>query len=129
MARLVGDGACTRGQLSPTRRSVYDRRVRKWEAAMGSMLFFVLNPGLMGGIVPWLLTGWRSADPPRGLQALGGALIVVGTGVLLETTIRFVRDGTGTPHPVAPTQELVIGGPYRYIRNPMYLAVIAAILG
>jgi protein-S-isoprenylcysteine O-methyltransferase Ste14 len=81
---------------------------------------------MMGGIVPWLLTQWRSSHPPRALEVLGGALIVVGAGMLLETIVRFVLEG---PHPVAPTEELVIGGSYRYVRNPMYLAVIVAILG
>jgi protein-S-isoprenylcysteine O-methyltransferase Ste14 len=48
---------------------------------------------------------------------------------LLETVVRFVVEGGGTPHPVAPTRELVIGGLYRYVRNPMYLAVLALIVG
>lgn len=103
--------------------------MRKVKAAIGSVAFFAANPGMMGGIVPWLLTHWRSSHPPRALEALGGALIVVGAGMLLETIVRFVLEGRGTPHPGAPTEELVIGGSYRYVRNPMYLAVIAAILG
>jgi protein-S-isoprenylcysteine O-methyltransferase Ste14 len=40
-----------------------------------------------------------------------------------------VLEGRGTPAPVAPTVELVTGGLYRHARNPMYLAVEAAILG
>jgi len=103
--------------------------MRKVKAAVGSLLFFALNPGMMGGIVPWLLTHWHSSDPPRALEVLGGALIVAGTGMLLATIARFVLEGSGTPAPVAPTEDLVIGGPYRYIRNPMYLAVLAAIIG
>ena len=43
--------------------------------------------------------------------------------------VRFVVEGAGTPAPVAPTERLVVGGLYRYVRNPMYLAVLAAILG
>ena len=43
--------------------------------------------------------------------------------------IRFVVEGLGTPFPAAPTKNLVVGGLYRYVRNPMYLAVIAIILG
>jgi protein-S-isoprenylcysteine O-methyltransferase Ste14 len=43
--------------------------------------------------------------------------------------IRFVVEGLGTPFPTAPTEYLVVGGVSRYVRNPMYLAVIATILG
>ena len=103
--------------------------MRKAGAAIGSVVFFAANPGLMGGIVPWLLTHWRSSRPPRALEVLGGTLIVVGAGLLLETIVRFVLQGRGTPHPVAPTEQLVIGGSYRHVRNPMYLAVIASIVG
>ena len=38
-------------------------------------------------------------------------------------------EGLGTPAPVAPTERLVVGGLYRYVRNPMYLAVAATIVG
>ena len=48
---------------------------------------------------------------------------------MLEAFARFVVEGVGTPAPVAPTNELVVGGLYRYVRNPMYLAVAAVILG
>jgi len=42
---------------------------------------------------------------------------------------RFVSEGAGTPAPVAPTQRLVVGGLYRYVRNPMYLAVGTMLIG
>jgi protein-S-isoprenylcysteine O-methyltransferase Ste14 len=41
----------------------------------------------------------------------------------------YEPDRLGTPAPVAPTAHLVVGGPYRYVRNPIYLALVAAILG
>jgi protein-S-isoprenylcysteine O-methyltransferase Ste14 len=49
--------------------------------------------------------------------------------VLTSAFLRFVREGAGTPAPVAPTERLVVGGLYRYVRNPMYLAVLAIIVG
>jgi protein-S-isoprenylcysteine O-methyltransferase Ste14 len=49
--------------------------------------------------------------------------------VLVQSFVRFVSEGGGTPAPVAPTEQLVVGGYYRYVRNPMYLAVIAVVLG
>ena len=56
-------------------------------------------------------------------------IMVVGAAVLVNAFLRFVWEGRGTPAPVAPTEELVITGPYRWVRNPMYLAVVAVIIG
>jgi protein-S-isoprenylcysteine O-methyltransferase Ste14 len=42
---------------------------------------------------------------------------------------RFVTEGLGTPAPVAPPQRLVVGGLYRYVRNPMYVAVLSCVVG
>lgn len=59
----------------------------------------------------------------------GALLVAVGSIVLLHAFARFVLEGIGTPAPIAPTEHLVIGGAYRYVRNPMYLAVGSVILG
>jgi protein-S-isoprenylcysteine O-methyltransferase Ste14 len=48
---------------------------------------------------------------------------------VLHAFTRFALDGLGTPAPMAPTQTLVVTGLYRYVRNPMYLAVGAVITG
>ena len=56
-------------------------------------------------------------------------MLAAGTLVLLSAFVRFVTEGFGTPAPIAPTQRLVVGGLYRYVRNPMYLAVLAIIVG
>ena len=98
-------------------------------AALGSLLFLVVAPGVVAGLIPYLLTGWDSTDPPLALQIAGIVLILAGLPVLLEAFARFVREGIGTPAPVAPTEHLVVGGLYRYVRNPMYLAVGAIIAG
>jgi protein-S-isoprenylcysteine O-methyltransferase Ste14 len=98
-------------------------------AALGSGAFLVLAPGTMGGLVPFLLTGWVSHDPPVVALALGALLLVGGAAVLLYAFARFVMEGRGTPAPVASTERLVVGGLYRHVRNPMYLAVTATIVG
>lgn len=49
--------------------------------------------------------------------------------VLLEASARFAWQGLGTPAPIYPTERLVVSGAYRHVRNPMYLAVLAIILG
>jgi protein-S-isoprenylcysteine O-methyltransferase Ste14 len=98
-------------------------------AAIGTTVFLVLAPGVVAGVIPWWLTGWDSDDVWAPLRVLGAALIVAGAAVLLHAFARFVVEGLGTPAPVAPTEHLVIGGLYRYVRNPMYLAVGATIVG
>jgi protein-S-isoprenylcysteine O-methyltransferase Ste14 len=97
-------------------------------AALGSAAFFVLAPGTTAGLVPWLITRWQ--DPAPAWAAVAGG-IVTGTGVALVAAafVQFVAVGRGTPAPVAPTQELVVGGLYRWVRNPMYVGVAAAIAG
>jgi protein-S-isoprenylcysteine O-methyltransferase Ste14 len=103
--------------------------VSKARAAAGTIAFLLVAPGVVAGLVPWLLTGWDFSGPPLWLQAVGWLAVAAGAAVLLEAFARFVIEGIGTPAPVAPTHELVVGGLYRYVRNPMYLAVAALILG
>jgi protein-S-isoprenylcysteine O-methyltransferase Ste14 len=56
-------------------------------------------------------------------------LLVAGATALICAFTRFVLEGSGTPAPVAPTARLVVGGLYRYVRNPMYIAVFDCIIG
>ena len=104
--------------------------MRKAQATLGTAAFLAAAPGVVAGLVPWVLTGWRQGDslwPP--LRVAGAALVGVGAAVLLLAFTRFVVEGLGTPAPSAPTERLVVGGLYRYVRNPMYLAVVAVIAG
>jgi protein-S-isoprenylcysteine O-methyltransferase Ste14 len=101
-------------------------------AAAGSLLFFVVAPGVVAGLLPWWLTGWRAGELGSfwlPVRVLGAVLLLVGVVVLVHAFVRFVLEGHGTPAPVAPTERLVVGGLYRYVRNPMYVAVLAVILG
>jgi protein-S-isoprenylcysteine O-methyltransferase Ste14 len=98
--------------------------------SLGFVLF--VGPGPLTVLVPWLLSGWELHEPLLGwtwLRALGVALIVFGTPVLAESIARFVWRGRGTLTPAVPTQHLVISGLYRFARNPMYLGVVAIIVG
>jgi protein-S-isoprenylcysteine O-methyltransferase Ste14 len=56
-------------------------------------------------------------------------MLVAGLKVLVPALVRFVVEGFGTPAPVAAPDRLVAGGLYRYVRNPMYVAVLTAIVG
>ena len=96
----------------------------------GSILFLVVAPGTVAGLVPWLLTGWQGYDAmPVPLTVLGAVLLAAGVAVLLHAFGQFVLEGLGTPFPAAPPRHLVVGGLYRYVRNPMYVALVAAVLG
>ena len=111
--------------------------MRKPVAAVGSAVFFVLAPCVVAGLVPYWLTGWRVRswlpDPldwlAVPLRILGAVLIVAGAATLIGAFVRFVVEGLGTPAPVAPPEQLVVGGLYRYVRNPMYVAVLACLIG
>lgn len=103
--------------------------MRKPQALLGSSLFFALAPGIVAGLVPWWLTGWQMQGAPLLFRIVGAILIAGGVAFLLHSFGRFVVEGRGTPAPVAPTERLVTGGVYRYVRNPMYLSVLAVIFG
>ena len=106
--------------------------MRRSIAAAGSAAFFAVAPGVVAGALPWLLTRWRpGAAFGHWLPArlFGVVLLLAGTAFLVHAFVRFVVEGLGTPAPIAPPTHLVVGGVYRYVRNPMYLAVVATILG
>jgi protein-S-isoprenylcysteine O-methyltransferase Ste14 len=97
------------------------------EAAIGSALFFLIAPGTIAGLVPWLISHWRierGASPI--VSIIGAALLIPFGAMLIECFARFTRHG-GTPAPIMPTHRLVVTGLYRYVRNPMYIAVIGLI--
>jgi protein-S-isoprenylcysteine O-methyltransferase Ste14 len=100
--------------------------------AIATALFFAMAPGTVAGIIPWWITRWRFAGASPALLPLqigGGLLAAAGVLVLLDSFRRFVIEGRGTPAPVLPTQHLVVSGLYRYVRNPMYIAVVSTIVG
>jgi protein-S-isoprenylcysteine O-methyltransferase Ste14 len=107
--------------------------MRRPAAAVGSAVFFLVAPGTVVGLIPWLLTGWQLREPVPPIWApmrvLGAILLVAGLIVLVQAFVRFVVEGLGTPAPIAAPERLVVGGLYRYVRNPMYVAVLAAIVG
>ena len=101
-------------------------------AILGSALFFVAAPSIVAGLIPWWITRWEFQPPFFDLQAtraVGILLIIVGLPGLVDSFARFALQGLGTPAPIAPTQNLVVTGLYRYVRNPMYVSVVAVILG
>ena len=80
-------------------------------------------------MIPWWITGWEFESVWWPVQVLGALVTAACAAVLIGAFARFVREGVGTPAPVAPTQHLVVGGLYRHVRNPMYVAVVGAVVG
>ena len=106
--------------------------MQKVSAVLGSALFFVVAPFVLAGLIPWQMTGWEFRPAFLGLEvtrAIGVLLILIGLPGLIDSFARFALQGLGTPAPIAPPQNLVVTGLYRYVRNPMYVAVVAVILG
>lgn len=104
--------------------------VRLLLVSVGFTVF--VGPGPAVVLVPWLLTRWKSEGAFFGasaLRVLGLATIVLGAPVLVESIVRFVRRGRGTLTPAVPTGHLVVSGFYRYVRNPMYVAVLTMVVG
>jgi protein-S-isoprenylcysteine O-methyltransferase Ste14 len=94
------------------------------KTVLGSTAFFFAAPCVVGGVLPWAVSGWAA---PRFWP--GFVIVAAGAFVVLRAFVRFVREGHGTPAPVAPTEALVVGGDYRFVRNPMYVGVVTAIAG
>lgn len=101
---------------------------RAW---IGTILFLLLAPGVVVGLVPWLISGWRwyNWDGVAWVVVpIAWTAIAAGVVFLLHAFTLFALHH-GTPAPVAPTETLVVTGAYRFVRNPMYLSVLTIILG
>jgi len=105
--------------------------MRRSTAILGSTAFLIV-PITMGVLIPWGITGGRTAEPFFGwawLPIAGWALIAIGAVILLSAFALFAWEGRGTPAPLAPPTTLVVSGIYRHVRNPIYVALVTAILG
>ncbi len=99
---------------------------------LGSAIFFCVAPGLVAGVGPGAIADWQIGPSFLGFgffRVIGVMLIIIGAAGLLESIARFAVKGRGTPAPFASPSTLVVSGLYRYVRNPMYVAIVAAILG
>ena len=106
--------------------------MRRILAILGSAVFLVIAPGIVAGYVPWLICKWHAGVLPLGassFRVVGVLLIAAGLPALLDSFARFALQGLGTPAPIFPTRHLVVRGLFRYVRNPMYMAVLSLILG
>ncbi len=106
------------------------RPTASW-VALRAVVWSSLFAGTVAGYVPWRFFG---ADPARirpaePLTVAGLAVLAAGAGLALWCTVEFVRSGRGTPAPIDPPRELVVRGPYRLVRNPMYVGMLLILCG
>jgi protein-S-isoprenylcysteine O-methyltransferase Ste14 len=96
-----------------------------------SILFTLFGgPGIILVYLPFWITGFHiPAGAPLWHMLLGAALILLGLIPLFESIVRFVRVGRGTLMPAVPTEDLVVSGLYRYVRNPMYVGDLVSLAG
>lgn len=102
--------------------------MRIW-TALKNLLFTVLVPGTVAGWLPWWLFGPYTLHGDVLSLSAGFALIAAGAVLYVACVWPFATIGEATPAPIDPPVRLVVVGPYRYLRNPMYVAVLAVIFG
>jgi protein-S-isoprenylcysteine O-methyltransferase Ste14 len=98
--------------------------------ALKSILFFILVPGMLIGYFPYRIASTDAELLNIGvLQYLAFPFWLVGAAGMLWCFWNFTVNGRGTPAPIDPPKELVAVGLYRFVRNPMYVSGITALLG
>lgn len=98
-----------------------------------TVLFTVLVPGTVAVAIPQLLAMRRPFPRlPIGsttARTIGGISLLSGVLLYVHTAVRFGTEGRGTPSPTDEPEELVTGGVYTYVRNPMYVGVLLVVVG
>lgn len=97
-----------------------------------NLAMIVLFPGTVVVYIPYRLLGTNSAPEltPLSLTQYAAILLTaIGAVILFKSIWSFAYVGRGTLAPFDETQELIVVGLYRYVRNPMYVGVLLILLG
>jgi protein-S-isoprenylcysteine O-methyltransferase Ste14 len=96
--------------------------------AIRNIIFTLLVPGTGAVYLPWWILH-RTGGSPTPTTWPAAAIIAAGTVGYLWCLHAFATAGRGTPGPWDPPRRIVASGPYRWVRNPIYLAALTVILG
>src|SRR4051812_10453821 len=89
-----------------------------------AITYSTLFIGFLLVFLPGRVLAWSGIVRPATFgpaQAAGILLVVVGAALALWCILTFALSGRGTPAPFDPPRRLVVAGPYRLVRNPMYV--------
>ncbi len=99
---------------------------------MRAVTYAALFIGFLLVFLPGRVLEWSGVRRPAALgltQVVGLAIVILGAALALWCILTFVFVGRGTPAPFDPPRRLVVRGPYRYVRNPMYIGAGLALAG
>jgi protein-S-isoprenylcysteine O-methyltransferase Ste14 len=91
-----------------------------------SLVSIAILPGVALVLLPWLIV---RGTPITTFAWIGALPLAVGLALSIWCVIEFARRGRGTPAPWDAPRRFVASGPYRFVRNPMYLAGASVVLG
>ena len=96
-----------------------------------AVVYATLFVGFLLVFLPARVLEWSGIrTPPLGAPQIVGAIIALtGAAIAVSCVIAFAFIGRGTPAPFDPPRQLVVRGPYRFVRNPMYLGAATALFG
>jgi protein-S-isoprenylcysteine O-methyltransferase Ste14 len=95
-----------------------------------TLLHTILLPGTIAVFVPYSMLSGQGATLASGILVIPGAILIsLGVALLSWCTWDFIAHGRGTPNPLDPPKFLVAQGPYRRVRNPMYVGVGLILFG
>src|SRR2546430_16256284 len=99
---------------------------------MRAVTYGTLFVGFLLVFLPGRVLEWSGVRRPASLglpQGVGLAVVVLGAALALWCIVTFAFVGKGTPAPFDPPRRLVVRGPYRFVRNPMYIGAALALAG
>jgi protein-S-isoprenylcysteine O-methyltransferase Ste14 len=107
------------------------RQRRTFVVAFKTLVFSILVPGTVTVIIPWLLLRGEGSLilPISSVWMVGLLPLLLGVGLYVWCAGAFTFIGRGTPAPIDAPRVFVTQGAYRWVRNPMYVAVLLVVIG